>query len=228
MPDSGVAEYIHAFKHSRHLGRQIVYAHCDQTRRPEYGHLKRPLARSLERLLAGMGISRLYSHQVRAIDLVRDGKNVVVATPTASGKSLVYNLPVIERVLTDPDIRALYLFPLKALAQDQMKTFRQMISPLSSDARPSCAIYDGDTPARHREKIRRKPPNCLFTNPDMLHLSLLPYHRSWSKLWRNLAFVVIDEVHTYRGIMGSNMGWVFRRLKRICRKYGSNLQRNTW
>ncbi|RUM88553.1 MAG: DEAD/DEAH box helicase, partial [Thermodesulfatator sp.] len=144
------------------------------------------------------------------------------ATPTASGKTLIYNVPVIEKFLERPESRALYLFPLKALAQDQLKAFNRMSGALSSALKPGAVIYDGDTSQRERTRIRKNPPNCLFTNPEMLHLSLLPYHGSWAVFWRNLSYVIIDEVHTYRGIMGSSMGWVFRRLRRICKKYGAD------
>ena len=218
---SSVKEYVEAFKASKSLGHLIVYSNTQNKQAPRYARLSRPLPTSVNNALKEIGISQLYSHQAEAIDLIREGKSVVVATPTASGKSLIYNIPILESVLESPATHALYIFPLKALAQDQLRVltgFAKKVGGLDL----SCAIYDGDTSQYMRRKIKSIPPHCLFTNPDMLHLSLLPYHDSWSGFWRNLKYVVVDEVHTYRGIMGSNMAWVFRRLRRICRRYGSD------
>ncbi len=220
MKNTGVGEYVEAFKSSKHLGRQIVFEHIDHEQRPKTSALR--LLPEIEAALGAMGITRLYSHQVEAIELVRSGINVVVATPTASGKTLIYNIPIIERFLENPTSKALYIFPLKALAQDQLRALNRLSSALPSAPRPDAAIYDGDTSQWARTKIRKRPPNCLFTNPEMLHLSLLPYHSSWAAFWKELSYVIIDEVHTYRGIMGSSMGWVFRRLRRICKRYGSD------
>ena len=222
MKKSPIGEYISSFKASKTLGHLIRYNYVQEEKRPVYKELKRPLSERINAGLKTLGIKRLFSHQAKAIDLIRDKKDVVISTPTASGKSLVYNIPILEGVLKDNRSRALYLFPLKALAQDQLRSLENLSSNIDFPSPPMFAIYDGDTSSWQRTKIRKSPPNCLFTNPDMLHLSLLPYHDSWSLFWKNLNFVVIDEVHTYRGIMGSNMGWVFRRLKRICRKYGSD------
>ncbi len=221
MSGKGAGEYIRAFKRSRYLGRQIVYSHVEEEKPPEFAGLTPGLPPELEKALERLGIPALYTHQADAVAQVRAGRNIVVATPTASGKTLIYNLPVLERFLKDPTSRALYLFPLKALAQDQLKQFNTVSGALPTDHAPTACIYDGDTSQWERTKIRKNPPNCLFTNPEMLHLSLLPYHGSWAAFWRNLSFVIIDEVHTYRGVMGSSMGWVFRRLRRICRRYGS-------
>ncbi len=220
MDASSVSEYLSSFKRSKTLGRLIVYSHTEKGQKARYGALSTPLPKALEKALSVFGIERFFSHQAEAMDLVRKGKNVVVATPTASGKSLIYNVPILERMIKDRDARALYLFPLKALAHDQLKVLDRLTRNLDG-AEISHAIYDGDTTSYRRGKIRRDPPNCLFTNPDMLHLSILPYHDAWSAFWKGLKFVVVDEVHTYRGIMGSNMGWVFRRLRRICSLYGS-------
>ncbi|MEA1991155.1 MAG: DEAD/DEAH box helicase [Thermodesulfobacteriota bacterium] len=144
----------------------------------------------------------------------------MVSTPTASGKTLVYSLPVIEQILEDPLSRALYLFPLKALAQDQMKAFRELTACLDRERAPTCATYDGDTSSWKRKRLRELPPNVLLTNPEMLHLSLLAHHEKWAFFWQGLTHVVIDEVHTYRGVMGSHMAWVFRRMNRVCAHYG--------
>jgi DEAD/DEAH box helicase domain-containing protein len=173
--------------------------------------------------LARLGVPRLYSHQGEALAAIRAGKNLLVATPTASGKTLIYNLPVLESLLQDPRGHALYLFPLKALEQDQFKTLQELDAALPCPSL-TAAIYDGDTPPAQRQAIKAHPPHVLISNPDMLHMGLMPYHASWSGFFARLKFVVIDEVHTYRGIMGSHMAQVLRRLKRICAHYGSHPQ----
>lgn len=169
--------------------------------------------------LQAMGIDRLYDHQARALELIRNGSHTVVSTPTASGKTLIYNLPVLENILTEPSSKALYIFPLKALAQDQLQAFNAISGKIQHE-KPTAAIYDGDTSAWHRKKIRENPPHVIITNPEMLHLSFLPHHRKWEALFSGLKTIVVDEVHTYRGVMGSHMAQVFRRLKRICTYYG--------
>ena len=146
----------------------------------------------------------------------------MVATPTASGKTLTYNLPVLEQCMRDRDSHALYLFPLKALAQDQFKTFNEMAALVPDSIRPEAAIYDGDTTPYKRKKIRDNPPAVILTNPEMLHLSMLPYHEKWAPFLAGLTHIVVDEVHTYRGVMGSHMAMVFRRLLRICKFYGAD------
>ena len=217
-----VSEYISSFKASKTFGRLICYAHLEPERSPKFLIPRHKLSKELLEALNSLGIKRLFSHQAKAIDLVMSGENIVIATPTASGKTLVYNIPIIESILKRPDSTALYLFPLKALAQDQLKGLRNLMDRVFNKDAPRAEIYDGDTSSYRRTKIRDQVPNCLFTNPDMLHLSLLPFHQKWSGFWKNLEYIVIDEVHTYRGIMGSNMGWVFRRLKRITDYYGIN------
>ncbi len=174
-------------------------------------------------LLNELGIKRLYQHQKKAIDYIRKGQHIVIATPTASGKSLIYNIPVIESIIQDNNSKALYLFPLKALEQDQAQSLGKYFDIIDKTIgqKPSLAIFDGDTPSYKRSKIKKTPPNILITNPEMLHLSILPYHNSWFKFLIDLKFVVVDEVHTYRGVLGSNMAWVFRRFNRICNYYGT-------
>ncbi|MDL2279783.1 DEAD/DEAH box helicase, partial [Desulfovibrio sp. OttesenSCG-928-G11] len=172
-------------------------------------------------VLAQMGIKQLYSHQAEAADYLRAGKSVIAATPTASGKSLIYALPVLEQFLRDPEARSIFLFPLKALARDQLAAFEAMTAHWPKEARPEAAVYDGDTTAHFRSKIRARPPQVLLTNPEMLHLSLLPHHHLWAGLFAGLHLVVVDEVHTYRGVLGSHMALVFRRLKRVAALYGS-------
>ncbi len=218
----GVAEYVTSFKNSRRLGRQVVFHHVSPARQPILEKTSRPLAPATEDILRANGIEGLFLHQARAIDAVRDGRNVVVATSTASGKSLIYNIPVIEEIVENPCSTALYLFPLKALANDQMANFCRMSALAGSADNITCGIYDGDTTQWQRKKMRQRPPNVLFTNPEMLHLSLLPYHSTWKAFIENLKFIVVDEVHTYRGLLGSHMAWVFRRLRRICRRYGTD------
>ncbi len=216
-----VQNYIQGLKQSPRLGKQVVYHERLASCAAQYAGVSKPWSQAVKSLLKRLSIPRLYSHQTEAIDAVREGVHTVVATPTASGKTLIYNLPVLERILQDPRRTGLYVFPLKALAQDQLRAFNDLLKPLSLDDKVSSAIYDGDTPSKKRLELRRNPPNVLMTNPEMLHLGLLPYHNRWSHFLANLDFVVVDEVHTYRGIMGSNMAWVFRRLIRICQYYRS-------
>jgi len=167
--------------------------------------------------LSRRGISALYTHQTAAIDSALAGKHVVVATATASGKSLCYTVPVFQRLLEDPSARALYLFPTKALAHDQLAETSSLIS--LGDLPISIHSYDGDTPSHRRRDIRRSA-GILISNPDMLHAGILPQHTSWRSLFSNLQFVIIDEIHTYRGVFGSHVTNVLRRLSRICRFYG--------
>ncbi len=218
--EDGIAEYVGALKASDRLGEQVVYHRVLPGAEAAHAPNRRPWPAAIRDLLAMQGIRELYAHQAQATDMVRSGRHVVVATPTASGKTLVYNLPVIERFLQDPDARALYLFPLKALAQDQLKTFRTLTAHWPKDARPEAAIYDGDTTPHFRKKIRTNPPTVLMTNPEMLHLSILPHHEQWVQFLASLQYIVVDEVHTYRGVLGSHMAQLFRRLLRICRQYG--------
>ena len=173
----------------------------------------------LKAVLSREGIERLYSHQAEAIELIRNDKDVVLVTPTASGKTLCYNLPVLQRILEEPDARALYLFPAKALAQDQMHEVHSLITALAAEIRTY--TYDGDTPDDARQAIR-KQGHIVITNPDMLHTGILPHHTKWQKLFANLQYVVVDELHVYRGVFGSHLTNILRRLKRICRFYGTD------
>lgn len=206
----GSAEFQPLVSHDHYLpGQPAQYADPGQ-----------PLADPLQAALAQMGIKRLYSHQARALDLLQAGRHILVATPTASGKTLIYNIPVVSAICQGANHRALYLFPLKALEQDQLKTLEELRGLIPAPGFHA-AIYDGDTPPEVRKQLRLKPPDILISNPDMLHLGLLPYHETWRKFFAELKFVVIDEVHTYRGIVGSHMAQVLRRLMRLCRLYGS-------
>src|SRR5215471_14038522 len=169
----------------------------------------------------GKGIKELYSHQAATAELVRQGKNVVVVTPTASGKTLCYNLPVLNAVLENSDTRALYLFPTKALAQDQLAELYDLNQRLDNSF--GVFTYDGDTPADARKSIREKG-HVVLTNPDMLHTGILPHHTRWTRLFENLRYIVLDELHTYRGVFGSHLCNVLRRLRRIARFYGREPQ----
>ncbi len=230
--------------------QQIVHIEHIPRRDASTAELDRPLNPRLGACLQSLGIAALYSHQARAINAIFNGKNVIIATPSASGKTLCYHLPTIDALLHDGNSRALYLFPTKALAQDQLRSLRQLIHPLScrdprhatrsqSDAAgassslrdpthrgeaisdQAVATFDGDTPRDERADIRRQA-RIVLTNPDMLHLGILPNHQSWSRLLRNLKYVVIDETHIYRGVFGSHVANLIRRLRRLCTLYGSD------
>lgn len=167
------------------------------------------------------GVSRLYSHQASAIRVINAGENVVVVTPTASGKTMCYNIPVLNAILKDEESRALLLFPTKALSQDQTSELHELIMEAGVDVKTY--TYDGDTPQSARKAIRQAG-HIVVTNPDMLHSGILPHHTKWTKLFENLKFIVIDEVHHYRGVFGSHLTNIIRRLRRICDFYGSKPQ----
>jgi DEAD/DEAH box helicase domain-containing protein len=170
---------------------------------------------------SGKGIRQLYSHQANAAEAVHAGKNVVIVTPTASGKTLCYNLPILNAILESADTRALYLFPTKALAQDQLAELHDLNHRLEN--RFGVFTYDGDTPSDARKAIREKG-HIVLTNPDMLHTGILPHHTRWTRLFENLRYIVVDELHTYRGVFGSHLCNVLRRLRRIARFYGRDPQ----
>jgi len=175
----------------------------------------------LREVLAARGIAKLYTHQALACEKVSAGGNVVIVTPTASGKTLCYNLPVLDRLTAEPGARAMYLFPTKALAEDQLDELHGLIEDMGSDL---CAFtYDGDTPQDARRAIRQRA-NIVLTNPDMLHTGILPHHTKWVKLFENLRYIVVDELHYYRGVYGSHLANIMRRLKRLCEFYGSKPQ----
>lgn len=225
MKSTDISAYIRALSSSPKFGPQVVFHKVLEPSPPAYHDAQDPVHSEIGRALKKLGITRLYSHQIEALELIRQGKDVVVATPTASGKSLVYNIPVIENHFEEPQARALYLFPLKALSQDQQRTLTDLYSNLGDGNRKGekafSAVYDGDTKPSQRARLRKDPPPVIITNPDMVHLSLLPYHDSWSEFFRTLKFVIIDEIHTYRGLFGSHMAWVLRRLIRLAHYYGA-------
>jgi DEAD/DEAH box helicase domain-containing protein len=194
----------------------------------QYAPFPGALDQRLARALASRGISELYVHQAEAIEHAVARRNVVVVTPTASGKTLCYNAPVINAILQDPSSRALYLFPTKALAQDQLAELQAMCETIAHNSREAgedvqvgVFTYDGDTPQDARRAIRTRA-HVVLSNPDMVHSGILPHHPRWAKLFENLKYVVIDELHAYRGVFGSHLCNVLRRLQRICRHYGSS------
>jgi len=189
-------------------GEELAHLTTEPARDARYA----PLPDALE---AAIGVDRLYTHQRAAWDAAERGEHVLVATGTASGKTLAFNLPVLDAIARDPKVRALYLYPTKALAQDQFRTLSGYAVP---GLRP--AIYDGDTPTEQRRQIRTWA-NVILTNPDMVHVGVLPNHDRWGDVLANLRYVVVDEAHVYRGVFGSHVGNVLRRLKRLARIYGS-------
>jgi DEAD/DEAH box helicase domain-containing protein len=197
---------------------EVTLDHVIPAAEARFASLPHDVRPELVRALAARGIDRLYSHQADAYNAVRGGRHLVVVTPTASGKTLCYNLPVLQRLLERPDRRALYVFPTKALAQDQLAELSALKHGLPIDLRVD--TYDGDTSPGRRTAIR-EAGHIVMTNPDMLHAGLLPHHTRWRRLFSSLDFVVIDELHMYRGLFGSQVANVIRRLKRICAFYGS-------
>jgi DEAD/DEAH box helicase domain-containing protein len=190
---------------------------------PEYAPFPDALDGGVKAALIARGITQLYSHQAEAIAHALAGRHTVVITPTASGKTVCYNAPVLDAVLRDRSSRALYLFPTKALAQDQLAELNVMCEALASGTGEQIGVftYDGDTPQDARRTIRTRA-QLVLSNPDMVHSGILPHHPRWAKLFENLRYVVIDELHAYRGVFGSHLGNVLRRLRRICRHYGSD------
>jgi len=215
-------KFLDRLTSSKHYRGQIIHIEELPPRQAVFDELKKPLPQAIESALAKMGITKLYSHQVSSIEALRAGKDIVVVTSTASGKTLCYNIPVLETILKSPEARALYVFPTKALAQDQLRGLSNLKN-LNPDLPIKAGTYDGDTPANMRRKLRDEG-NIILTNPDMLHQGMLPHHPSWAKFFAELRFVVIDEVHSYRGVFGSQVANVIRRLDRICRHYGSRPQ----
>ncbi len=197
----------------------IIHWHTIEEKEAKTSELPDDIHPSLKRALLKRGITRLYTHQKSSYKTAMKGQSLVAVTPTASGKTLCYNLPVLQTIVNDPNARALYMFPTKALAQDQKSEINEMIQ--ESGLSINSYTYDGDTPASIRQKVR-KAGHVVITNPDMLHSAILPHHTKWVSLFENLKYVVIDELHIYRGVFGSHVANVIRRLRRICRFYGSD------
>jgi DEAD/DEAH box helicase domain-containing protein len=196
-------------------GEELAYLTTEPAREARLAPLPEDLDARVRQALAARGIEQLFTHQRDAWDAVARGEHLVIATGTASGKTLGFNLPVLDALARDPKTRALYLYPTKALAQDQARALNELRVP-----KVRSAIYDGDTPSEQRWQIR-KWSNLILTNPDMLHVGVLPHHDRWGDVLSNLAFVVIDEAHVYRGVFGSHVGNVLRRLRRLAHVYGA-------
>ena len=205
-------------KHNPDFASNVTHWQVMPARPAKYADYPDRFDPALRAVLEARGVSRLYSHQRRALDLAAAGKDFVVITPTASGKTMCYNLPVLSEILRDNESRALYLFPTKALSSDQVAELYEIIKAM--DAPIKAFTFDGDTPVSARKAIRQAG-HIVVTNPDMLHAGILPHHTKWVKLFENLKYIVIDEIHAYRGVFGSNLANVIRRLKRICEFYGA-------
>ena len=229
-----IAEFIARILRSERLGGDVVHVASLDAEPASHAGLADPLPDALASALRDLGIARPYSHQAEAIDRVRRGEDVLVVTPTASGKSLVYLVPIFEAALRRPGSRTLCLFPYKALAQDQLQGMVDLSAALArrgglvpddgglpGHGRPvSAAIYDGDTSDTRRREIKAGPPDILITNPDMLHLGILAHHDAWRTFFENLDLVVVDELHVYRGIFGSHLHHILKRLERVAALYG--------
>ncbi|KIL40162.1 ATP-dependent helicase [Gordoniibacillus kamchatkensis] len=216
-----MAEMIELVRRTPEIMSQVTHWHTIPPREARYAEFPAGLHEGLKTALRDRGVHSLYTHQAAAFREAELGRHVVTVTPTASGKTLCYNLPVLQRILHDDSARALYLFPTKALAQDQVAEMQELVDKMG--ARIKTHTYDGDTPPAVRQVIRNAG-HVVVTNPDMLHAAILPHHTKWVKLFENLKYIVIDEVHAYRGVFGSHVANVIRRLKRICRFYGSSPQ----
>lgn len=216
-----LAAILSSLRGDRNFMSQVVAWERLPARAAAAAPLPVEIAPTLRQALEERGIGRFYTHQAQAIEAVFRGKDVVISTATASGKSLCYTIPVLQRLSKRPTERALYLFPTKALAHDQIAETAAILN--QSTLPISIQAYDGDTPRSQRRQIRQEA-NILVTNPDMLHAGILPQHPAWRSFWRQLTFVIIDEIHVYRGVFGSHVANVLRRLQRICRFYGGNPQ----
>jgi len=221
------AAFLHYLVSLPDYSQQVAHIEHITPQGAIFGDLDDPLCPDLQACLKSMGIQALYSHQAKALNAILAGKNVIIATPSASGKTLCYQLATLDALIHDKHSRALYIFPTKALAQDQLRSLKQVLSEtkeLTHVLSPGAvATFDGDTPQNERASIRRRA-NIVLTNPDMLHLGILPNHESWSRLLRNLKYIVIDETHIYRGVFGSHVANVIRRLRRLCSMYNSKPQ----
>ena len=214
-----IEEFIKNIKATSSYKQQIVHMQEIPIQEPIYGDLERALPENIQNCLLNRKIS-FYSHQAQAINLARQGKNVVIATPTASGKTLAFNIPVLEALTKDKKATALYLYPTKALTNDQLKVLKELEKETCIKAKPN--IYDGDTPQSQRASIRENS-KIILTNPYGLH-HYLPWHYKWRTFLQNLRFIIIDEAHVYRGVFGSNVAMLFRRLTRICNYYHADPQ----
>ncbi len=213
--------FIDSISRDPQLNQRISHIEVIKEQKARFLDVPEGIHDALVKTLESLGVTRLYSHQVEAYKMLAEGKNIVVVTPTASGKTLCYNVPVIDALLKEENVRALYLFPTKALSHDQLEGLEHLLEALNRGF--ATFTYDGDTPKDIRKSVRERS-SIVLSNPDMLHKAILPHHTKWMKLFSNLRFVVIDELHNYRGVFGSHVANVIRRMKRIARHYGSNPQ----
>jgi DEAD/DEAH box helicase domain-containing protein len=216
------SQFLSHLRTEKAYRNQIIHVEHLAPRPPRYANLARPLHAALAKALKANGIEKFYAHQTEAIDVARGGGDIVVATGTASGKTLCYNVPVLEAILEDPGARSLYLFPTKALAQDQLRSLGDLVAGLEGH-RVVFGTYDGDTSRAVRNRLRQSA-HIILTNPDMLSVGILPNHGLWATFLSNLRYVVIDEAHIYRGVFGSQVACVLRRLRRLCAFYGARPQ----
>jgi DEAD/DEAH box helicase domain-containing protein len=227
-PGDAMRAFVARLRDAKAIGADIVQVTTLPAEPASFAPFATPLPPSLDGALRALGIDRPYAHQAEAIDRVRRGEDVLTVTPTASGKSLVYLVPTFEAALLRPGSRSLYLFPYKALAQDQLQGIEELSDAVAARGgrnRESghpirAAIYDGDTEDARRRAIKADPPDILITNPDMLHLGILPYHESWRGFFETLDHIVLDELHVYRGIFGSHLHHILKRLMRVAAIYG--------
>ncbi len=215
----GLDAVLQRWRADRQLWPSFVLNEAVPAREGVYAPVPEDVAPQVREALRRRGIEQLFSHQAEAVRLARSGQSLVIATPTASGKSLCYNLPLLDRFAREPQARALYLFPTKALSRDQEESLRTFMREAGLEH--GAITFDGDTPADARRAARERS-GVLLTNPDMLHTGILPHHASWARLFSNLRYIVIDELHTYRGVFGSHLANVLRRLQRVARFHGAS------
>ncbi|WP_226672885.1 DEAD/DEAH box helicase [Rossellomorea aquimaris] len=216
---NNLQQLIELFKKDQNFNKQIAHWHTIDEKPAQLVDLPNEIDERIKKALNKRGVEKLYTHQKSAFQLAMEGHSFTAVTPTASGKTLCYNLPVLQTIMDNPDARALYIFPTKALAQDQKSELNEIIQ--EAEVSINSYTYDGDTSANIRQKVR-KAGHIVITNPDMLHSAILPHHTKWVSLFENLKYVVIDELHIYRGVFGSHVSNVIRRLKRICEFYGAS------
>lgn len=217
-----ITDFIQGLSRSPFFKDTVVHHELFLKKDPSEKEINGRLDPSLRKYLASCGIERFYSHQHDAVEHILDGWHTAVMTPTGSGKSLIYNAAVLDTILSQKEAKALYIFPIKALEQDQLKGLREFIAGIGKDGGITAAIYDGDTKTSERSKIAANIPNVIITTPDMLHLGIIPTHAKWEKLFANLRYIVIDELHTYKGVFGTHFLQILKRLRRVCAHYGSD------